>query len=71
MKLPCQKPRLREIVYRLQNQPITKNKVLPLTTLFFENLISVKESLKVHCQNFKVTRGWGHSPRQSFSEIKL
>ena len=34
-KLPCQNPILRQIEWGVQNRPITKNGVLPLTTLFF------------------------------------
>ena len=34
-KLLCQKPMLRQIEWRLQNGPITKSGVLPVTTLFF------------------------------------
>ena len=32
--LLCQKPMLRQIVWRLQNGPITKSGVSPVTTLF-------------------------------------
>ena len=32
---------LEQIEWGVQNGPITKNGVLPLTNLFFENLISV------------------------------
>ena len=35
IKLPHQKPMLRQIKWWLQNGPITKNGVLPATTLFF------------------------------------
>ena len=34
-KLPCQKPMLRQIEWWVQNGPITNNRVLPVTTLFF------------------------------------
>ena len=34
-KLPCQKPILRQIEWEVQNGPIKKNGVLPVTTLFF------------------------------------
>ena len=34
-KVPYQKPMLRQIEWGLQNEPITKNGVLPVTTLFF------------------------------------
>ena len=34
-KLPYQRPMLRQIEWRVQNGPITKNDVLPVTTLFF------------------------------------
>ena len=41
-KLPYQKPVLRQIEWLVQNGPITKNKGLPVTTLFFfENVVSV------------------------------
>ena len=36
---------LRQIEWWLQNRPNTKNGVLPVTTLFFENFVSVKEPL--------------------------
>ena len=32
---------LRQIEWGVQNRPITKNQLLPLTTSFFENLIRV------------------------------
>ena len=35
-KLPYQKPMLRELEWWVQNGPITKNGVLPRTTLFFK-----------------------------------
>ena len=35
VKLLCQKPWLRQIEKGEQNGPVTKNVVLPLTTLFF------------------------------------
>ena len=45
-KLSSQNPVLRQIELRVQNGPVTKNGILPLTTLFFfENLISVLEPL--------------------------
>ena len=34
-KLPSQNPMLRQIKWTLQNRPIKKNGVLPVTTLFF------------------------------------
>ena len=34
-KLPYQRPMLRQTEWRVQNGPITKNDVLPVTTLFF------------------------------------
>ena len=34
-KLPYQQPMLRQIEWGVQNRPITKNGVLPVTTLFF------------------------------------
>ena len=52
-KLPCQKPMLRQIKCWLQNGPIKKNVVLPLTTLLFENFVSVRTSFKelICCTN--------------------
>ena len=40
-KLPCQKHMLRQIEWKEQNGPITKNRVLRVITLFFENFVSV------------------------------
>ena len=41
-KLPYQKPTLRRIEWGVQNGPIKKNGVLPVTTtFFFEKFISV------------------------------
>ena len=37
----CQKPMLRRIEWGVQNGPITKDGVLPVTSLFFENFVSV------------------------------
>ena len=34
-KLPCQKPMLKQVAWEVQNGPITKSELLPLTTLFF------------------------------------
>ena len=34
-KLPCQRPMLRQIEWGVQNAPITKNGLLPLTRLSF------------------------------------
>ena len=39
-KLLCQKPMLRQIEWRLQNEPITKSGALPVTTLFFWKICS-------------------------------
>ena len=52
-KLPCQKPMLRQIIWWLQNGPIKKNGVLPVTTLFFKNFVSVRTSFKelICCTN--------------------
>ena len=36
---------LRQIKWWLQNEPIAKNGVLPVTTLFFGNFVLVKEPL--------------------------
>ena len=44
-KLPYRKLRLRQMEWGLKIGLIAKNAVLPLTTLFFEDLISVKEPL--------------------------
>ena len=38
-KLRCQKPMLRQIEWAVQNRPIAKNGVFPVTTFFFENVI--------------------------------
>ena len=41
-KLPCQKAMLRQKEWRVQNGPITKNRILPGTTLFFlKNFVPV------------------------------
>ena len=40
-ELLCQKPILTQIEWGVQNGPITKNRVLPVTTFFFENFVSV------------------------------
>ena len=41
----CQKPMLRQIEWQLQNGPITKSGVLPVTTLFFwKNFSSFRTS---------------------------
>ena len=37
---------LKQIEWRLQNRPITKSGVLPVTTLFLEEFVSVLEPLK-------------------------
>ena len=37
---------LRQIVWQLQNGPITKSRVLPVTTLFFGKIVAVLEPLK-------------------------
>ena len=37
---------LRQMKWRLQNEPITKGGVLPVTTLFFGKFVSVLEPLK-------------------------
>ena len=34
-ELPCEKPMLRQIECRVQNGPITKNELLPLTASIF------------------------------------
>ena len=46
LKLLYQKLMLRQIEWRLQNEPITKSVVLPVTALFFGKFVSVLESLK-------------------------
>ena len=43
IKLPYQKPMLGQIEWWVQNGPITRNGVLPVTTLFFGNFVSVLE----------------------------
>ena len=40
-ELPYQKPKLRQIEWWVQNGPISKNGVLPVTNLFFEDFVSV------------------------------
>ena len=40
-KLPYQKPTIWQIEWRVQNGPITKCGVLPVTTYFFEDFVSV------------------------------
>ena len=45
-KLLYQKPMLRQIEWQLQNGPITKSGVLPVTTLFFGKFVPVLEPLK-------------------------
>ena len=46
-KLPCHKPVLRQIEWRIQNEPGTRNGVLPGTTLFFWKFcFSLKTSYK-------------------------
>ena len=42
-KLPGHKPMLRQMKWWVQNAPIIKSIVLPVTALFFENFISVEE----------------------------
>ena len=44
-KVWVQKPMLRQKEWCAKNKPITKNGVLPITTLFFENSVSVLEPL--------------------------
>ena len=36
---------LRQIEWKVQNGPITKNRVLPITTFFFEIFVSANEPL--------------------------
>ena len=53
-KLPCQKPMLRQIERGVQNGPITENRVLPITSLFFwKNFSSLSTSCKglIWCTN--------------------
>ena len=35
-KLPCQKPNLRQMTWGVKDRPTPKNRVLPLTALFFK-----------------------------------
>ena len=67
-KLPYQKPMLRQIEWWIQNGPITKNGVLPVTTSFFRNfffslrtshkeLIWCTNDLNVHIHTFG--KRWG------------
>ena len=62
-KLPCQKPILRQIEWRVQNGPITKDGVLPVTNIFFwkfcfslrtfyKELIWCTNDLNAHICNF-------------------
>ena len=44
-KLPRQKPMLRQIEWRVQNGPITKNGVLPVTALYFLKILFQFKSL--------------------------
>ena len=44
-KLLCQKSMLRKIEWRLQNEPVTKSGILPVTTLFFGKFVPVLEPL--------------------------
>ena len=53
-KLLCQKPILRQIEWGVQNGPIRKNGVLPVTTLFFRKFcFSLRTSYKklIWCAN--------------------
>ena len=43
--MPYQAPMLRQIEWWLHNGPITNNGVLQVTTLFFQNFVSVEEPL--------------------------
>ena len=43
-KLLCQKLMLRQIKWGVQNGPIKKNGILPVTPSFFENFVSVLDS---------------------------
>ena len=55
IKLPYQKPMLRQIKWWVQNGPIKKNRVLPVTTLFFwKFLFSLRTSYKelIWCANY-------------------
>ena len=46
-KLPCQKSMLRQIEWRVQNRPITKNGLSPMTTSFFWKFdLSIRTSHK-------------------------
>ena len=46
-KIPSQKPMLRQIEWGVQNEPITKNTVLPVSTLIFKNFcFSIKTCYK-------------------------
>ena len=38
-KLPYQKPMLRQVEWRVQNGPVTKNEFLPVTTLLFLKIL--------------------------------
>ena len=46
-KPPCQKPMLRQIEWGVQNGPIRKNGLLPVTALFFSKFcFSLRASYK-------------------------
>ena len=45
-KLLCQKPMLRQIEWGIQNEPITKNGVLPVTVFFWKFCFTLRTSYK-------------------------
>ena len=54
-KLPCQNPMLRQVEWGVSNGPITKSRVLPVTTLYFlKTLFQFKSLLRAlfPCQYF-------------------
>ena len=46
--LHCQMPMLRHIEWGVQNEPITKNRVLPLTTLFLQKFYFFQPNVHIH-----------------------
>ena len=68
-KLPCQKPILRQKGWEVQNGPITKNGVFPVTTLFFWKFcFIVRTSSKelIRCTNYPTVHIYTFCKRWSF-----
>ena len=78
-KLLCQKPMLRDIEWQLQNGPITKSGVLPVSTLFFRTFFPVLEPLndKWTKKMLNIKHFWGHfsikhcPPKNSLTRYSL